>query len=120
MDVEGSIETSRARQSEQSMKGVVEKKSMMLVWELKRYSVFAPAISETKWSGNNVYEIEDHVMLHSGRQTPGVGEPVKRGEGVGIILNKDTANAWREGREQWNPISSRIILARLKTSGRQA
>ena len=31
-----------------------------------------------------------------------------------IILNKDAAKAWREGGEQWNPISSRIISARLK------
>ena len=114
MEVEGSIETSRARQSEQSLKGVVERKSVMLVWELKGYSVFAAAVSETKWFGKNVYEIEDHVMLQSGKQTPGVGEPVKRGEGVGIILNKDTAKAWREGGEQWNPISSRILSARLK------
>lgn len=46
------------------------KKSVMLVWELKRYSVYAAAVSETKWFGNNVYEIEDHVILHSGRHNP--------------------------------------------------
>ena len=111
---EGSLETARVRQNERAMKGNVEKKIVLLIWELKRYNIFATAISETKWFNNNIYEIEDHVVLHSGRGLPAEGEQVIRQEGVGIILNPDAAKAWREGGEQWEPVSSRIVTARLK------
>ena len=87
---------------------------MLLIWELKRYNIFAAAISETKWFNNNIYEIEDHIVLHSGHGLPAEGEQVIRQEGIGIILNPVAAKAWREGGEQWEPISSRIVTARLK------
>ena len=45
---DGSLETGRARQDERTMKGAVEKKALLMVWELKRY-IFVKAISETKW-----------------------------------------------------------------------
>ena len=49
-----SIKTGRVRQSEQRGKGSVERKVVLMIWELKRYATFAAAISETKWFGNDI------------------------------------------------------------------
>ncbi len=114
---DGSLETGRVRQSERSMRGGVERKAMILVWELKRYSTFAAAISETQWFGNNIFEVEDHVILHSGRKLPGEQETIRRGEGAGIVLSAEAAKAWRDGGEQWEPVNSRIVSARLRLRG---
>ena len=62
---DGSIKTGRVRQNEQRRKGSVEKKAVLMVWEMKRYATFAAAISETKWFGNDIYEIENYTILHS-------------------------------------------------------
>ena len=51
---DGSIKTGRVRQSEQRGKGSVERKVVLMIWELKRYATFAAAISETKWFGNDM------------------------------------------------------------------
>lgn len=67
---DGSLKTRRVRQDECAFKGLVEKKAVLKVWELKRYNIFVAGISETKWFGNNIYEVEDHVILHPGRKLP--------------------------------------------------
>ena len=51
---EGSLETARARQDERVRKGAVEKKAVLMVWEMKRYATFVAAISESQWFGKNV------------------------------------------------------------------
>ena len=48
---DGSLETGRARQDERTMKGAVDKKAVLMVWELKRY-IIVTAKSETKWFGS--------------------------------------------------------------------
>ena len=65
-----------------------ETKSTLLIWELKRYGIFAAGISETNWFGNNIYEVEECTILHSGRETRD-GEQVRRGEGVGLVLSPE-------------------------------
>ena len=110
---DGSVETARSRQDSRAQRSSVERRSTLLVWELKRYNIFAATISETKWFGNNMYEVEDHLILHSGRTTPGTGEQVQRGEGVGIVLSPEAIKAWREGGGEWMPKSPRIVTARL-------
>ena len=45
------------------------------------------------------------------------GEQVKRGEGVGLVLGPEATRAWRMGGEEWEPVSSRIVTAKLKTKG---
>ena len=114
MESEGSAETARVRQDKRTLKGSVERKIVLLVWELQRYNIYAAAISETKWFNSNVYEVEGHVVLHSGRELPEDGEQFLRSEGVGIILSPEAAKAWRDGDEQWKAVSSRIITARLR------
>ena len=41
---DGSIKTGRVRQNEQRGKGSVERKVVLMIWELKRYATFAAAI----------------------------------------------------------------------------
>ena len=33
---------------------------------------------------------------------------------MGIVLDPGLADSWRQGGEQWKPVSSRIVTARLK------
>jgi len=44
-------------------------------------------ISESKWFGQGVYEIDGFVMIHSGRPLPTGEDPVLWNEGVGIVMN---------------------------------
>ena len=102
---EGSIKTGRVRQSEQRGKDSVERKVVLMVWELQRYATLAAAISETKCFGNDIYEIENYTILHSGRQLSKEGEPLARGEGVGIALSPERTKTWKNGGEQREPVS---------------
>ena len=45
---------------------------------------------------------------------PGVGERVERNAGVGLVLYPSMAESWRECGEVWSPVSSKIVMARLK------
>ena len=109
------------RKDERALKGSVDRKVVMLVWELKKYNIYMAGISETKWFNSNMYEVEGHVVLHSGRELPKEGESFQRSEGVGIVLSPIAAKAWRDGGEQWEPVSPRIVTARLRldTEGNQ-
>ena len=91
----------------------MERESTLMVWELKHYNIFAATISEMKWLGNNIYEVEGHAILHLGRPLPGDGEQMRRGEGVGLVLSPEAIRAWSQGGEAWQTISSRVITARL-------
>ena len=84
---DGSVETARTRQDHRAQKGAVEKKSVLMGWEMRRHKTFAAAISETKWFGSCMYEVKGHLIFHSGRHPPGEGEQVRRGDGVGIMLS---------------------------------
>ena len=89
-----------------------------LTKELRRFGVAVAGIQETKWFGKDVWTSEDCVFLHSGRPLPAEGDPARRNEGVGIWLNKEMSDAWRRGGERWNPVSSRIMSARLMLGAR--
>ncbi len=109
---DGGLETDRARKGKR-MKGAVEKKSVLLVWELKRYNVYAAGISETKWFSDHVYRVEGFTILTSGRRLPDQGDEVRRGEGVGLVLSPEATQAWVDGGKQWKAVSSRVVTARL-------
>ena len=55
-----------------------------------------------------------YTVLHSGRSTSGAGDVVARREGVGIVLDRRVTAAWRSAGELWKPVSSRVIMVRLK------
>ena len=75
----------------------VDRKVNLLVGELCCFDLSITGISETKWFGQGVYEVDGFVLVHySGRPTPADGELVQRNEGVGILLNPVMAVAWRD------------------------
>ena len=73
-------------------------------------------INETKWFGKDPFEFEGYTILHSGRPLPEEA-PMERNEGVGIVLDPVMAQAWRDGEEVWEAVSSRVVKARLKLVG---
>lgn len=42
----------------------------LVISEQARYVIVVGALQETKWFGNEVYEVADSVVLTSGRRTP--------------------------------------------------
>ena len=61
-----------------------------------------------------MYDVGGFLILHSGHPVPGAGERVERNEGVGIVLSPSMVRCWKDGGSVWNPVSSRIVSARLK------
>ena len=53
----------------------------------------AVCISETKWFGSDVYEVDGFTVLHSGRELPQPGDVLQRGEGVAVVLDPVMAQA---------------------------
>ena len=93
---------------------LVDKRINFLVQELKRYRTSIVCISETKWFGDDVYEVDGFTVLHSGRSVPQSGDAIQRGEGVAIVLDPLMATAWRDSGGTLSAISSKIISARLQ------
>eukprot|EP00117_Sycon_ciliatum_P027914 scpid27779/ scgid3366/ Craniofacial development protein 2; p97 bucentaur protein len=81
--------------------------------ELVKFRVGVAGIQETKWFGSDVWPIGNCTFVHSGRPIPTGGEPARRNEGVGIWMNPEMSAAWQRGGEQWDPVSSRIVTARI-------
>ena len=116
LDSEGNFKTSLSQRSKKSVS--VDRKVELLIREFQRYRISIAGVSETKWFGNDIYSVDGFTVLHSGRAEPGRGQPVERGEGVAIILDKVAAKAWSDGGSEWKPISSRVIKVRLRIAGR--
>ena len=76
-------------------------------------------ISETKWFGQVVYLVDGYTVVHSRRPVPAVGDVAQRGEDVGIVLDPVLSEAWRNGGEVWNPVSSPIVTLRLLLSEKE-
>ena len=112
VQAEGSVDTAVSRPG----RGVaVDRKVDLMVDELKKYSISVTGISETKWFGQEVYSVSNFTVLHSGRPRPEQGERVERNEGVAIVLDQQMTDAWRAAGEEWKAVSSRIVVARVKT-----
>ena len=118
VESDGPIETGVARPS-RSRGVTVDRKASLMVQELKKYGMSVTGISETKWFGQAVYQVEGYTILHSGRPVPDES-PLLRNEGVGIVLEPAMASAWREAGEEWRAVSSRVIRARLKMATGQS
>ena len=112
-EAEGSVATASVRREVQ-----VDRKINFLVKELCRFNMRITGISETKWFGQGVYEVDGFVMVHSGRPVPTGDDPALRNEGVGIVMSSTVATAWRSSGECWRAISSRIVYAQLKLEHR--
>ena len=114
LDSEGSVRTARqGRDAGQAEDRRVD----LVVRELKRYSVKVVTLQETLFFGNEVYNVGDSVVLTAGRPPPpALGESVKSGQGVAIVLLGPAA--WRAAGEQWKAQSSRLVSTKLKTGNR--
>ena len=55
-----------------------------------------------------------YVYVWSGRPAPPSDDAVARRKGVGLALDVRATAAWRMAGEVWKPVSSRVIMARLK------
>ena len=62
-----------------------------------------------------MYRVGGSVVLAAGRPRPGPGEPLKRGEGVAIVLSRPAVAAWTEAGKQWKAWSSLLITTQLQT-----
>ena len=85
----------------------------------RKFGMNIVGISETKWFGQDKYEVGGYLILRSGRPIPTGDEAVERNEGVGIVLDPGMARLWKDSGEVWKPISSRIVSARLKLSDKR-
>ena len=61
------------------------------------YSVPVGSLQETKWFGDNVYEVHGSVVVTAGIPTPADGEPIQQGEGIALVLMGSALAAWRHG-----------------------
>ena len=104
----------RKRPLSNSCSHVIDRKFDFLVTELRRFRVDIAAVQETRWFDNDVWLSQGYTMLHSGRQLPADNELASRNESVGIILSPVMTDAWRRAGQVWTPVSSRIIVTRLK------
>ena len=89
-----------------------------MVKELRKFDVAAIGIQETKWFGQDVWNVNEYTLLHLGRTLPDDGEPLIRNEGVDIVLDQRATAAWKNAGECWKVISSRIVTARLQIAQR--
>ena len=104
VESEGSVATASTRTGVQ-----IDQKVNLLVEELCHFKISITGISEMKWFGQDVNEVDGFVLVHSGRSIPADGEPVQRNAGVGILLNPAMVAAWRDSGECWRVVSSRIV-----------
>jgi len=58
-------------------------------------------LQETKWFGNEVYNIDNAVVLTSGRVRPSSEDNFYSGKGVAILLLDWAVDAWKAAGSQW-------------------
>lgn len=111
LDAEGPVET--ARQGRDIENGE-DRRIDLVIRELDWYNVKVAALQETKWMGNNVYQIGSSVVLAAGRPVPEPGEALQKGEGEAIVLSGPAVGAWQEASETWKAWSARIISTKIQ------
>ena len=71
-------------------------------------------IQETKWFGQDVWNVSEYTLLHLGHTLPDDGEPLIRNEGVDIVLDQRATAVWKNAGECWEVVISRIVTVRLQ------
>ena len=64
-----------------------------------------------------VYLIDSYTVVHSGRPMPAADDVAQCGEGVNI--DPVLSEAWKNGDNVWNPVSSCIVTLRLLLSEKE-
>ena len=72
---------------------------------------WACALQETKWFGNEMYEVDSCILLTAGRKVSVDGKMIQRDKGVALVLNGVEIDAWKHGGKQWKAWSSRYVSA---------
>ena len=118
LGVDGSVETARQGRGRDALHAE-DRKVDLVVHVLERYNIKVAALQETKWLGNNVYNVGSSVLLTAGRPAPAPGEPIQRGEGVAMVLTGPAIPAWRAAGQQWRAWSSRLISVCLQAGRKE-
>ena len=71
---DGPVATAVTRASGRGV--AVDRRASFMVEEFEKFSMEVVGISETKWFGQDMYDVGGFLILHSGRPVPGVGERV--------------------------------------------
>ena len=83
----------------------------------RQYNILVAVVQETKWSEQDIWQVDRYTLLHPGRPLPGEEERATRNEGVGILLHPKSTDVWKRAGENWEAVSSRIISVRLQMVG---
>ena len=70
------------------------------------------ALSEVRWPGHGVSELNGYTVIRSGLQQ---NTPLSRWSGVAVVMDRDATTAWRQAGTVLSPVSDRILRVRLKT-----
>ena len=97
---------------------LIRRKLDFLVKELRKFDVVVAGIQETKWFGQDVWNVNEYTLLHLGCNLPDDGEPLIRNEGVGIVLDQCVTAALKNVGECWEAVSSGIVTAILRIAQR--
>ena len=68
---------------------------------------------EMRWFGDALYQVENTMVLSSGRSVLMDGKNFRRAEGVTIVIHRCALVAWRAGGCQWKALSSRLGVVSL-------
>ena len=85
---------------------------------MKRIRMREVCISEIKWFGSDVYEVDGFTVLHSGCDMPQPCDILQRVEGVTVVLDPVMTQAWLDEGESWLVVNSKIMAIRLQLSGK--
>ena len=111
VEMDGGIKTATVRPKGHPVR--IDKKINFLVQELRRFHMSIACISETKWFGDDIYEVDGYTAIYLGHSVPQSGDAVQHGEGVAIVLDPVITTSWRDSGVLWSAISSRILSACL-------
>ena len=78
---------------------LVDRKAALMMHELSKCGVSMADISEPKWFGKDLYDVQGFMILHSGGPLPDDDSPMVNNQGVGIVLDCEMTAAWREAGE---------------------
>ena len=89
-----------------------DKKIYLVVRELRRLGIEVAGLQESRWFGSDFYNVDDALVLSSGRPVP--SENFQRREGVCLLVRGRGKLAFEAGGSQWTAVSSRLLVGCLK------
>ena len=69
------------------------------------------ALSEVRWPGHGVSELDGNIVIHSGLAE---GTPQNRRSGVAVTLRERAAATWRQAGSVFTPVLDRLLSVRFK------